>query len=343
MVSFLKSVKKSQGREEDLLNLVNELVSDENWIEITSKKDLQKMATFLCQLNYMAALKVFLLSCCKRIDKMPGDALFYFITRNSDLNISDSDFAKLDQEFSFFKTYLCPFALKKELYTEQLEKQNSIYLKKYNRTKEDLIDKLQFARTQRLEAEVKKTLEKLIEAFPEDPSFIKEKGLYFEKEAARVIEKSNKAYSVKKRSISTPPQHTPLFNADEVYEVIKGSFKSNDLIYLLEIFLLAGEDETALKIINQNISLKDIYFWNFVELLIVKKRYLEALAEIKNMKDVKTTDDQFNYYYFTAICLWNLNDKQTALDTMKSISKVKPNFKQTQVYLNLWQFNDEVA
>ncbi len=343
MVSFLNAVKKSKADEEVIALLMNEYLSDENWIELTSRKDIQKISTFLCQINHMVALKTLILTCFKRVDKMPGDALFYFISKNTELNISESIFAKLDQEYSFFKTYLCPFALKKDFYLEQFEKQHSIYLKRYNRTKEDLVDKLQFARTQRLEAEVKKTLEKLIEAFPEDPSFVKEKGLYFEKEAARIIDKNTKFYADHKKSSHSLPNYTPLFNANEVYEVIKGDFEGQNLVYLLEIFLLAGEDETALKIINKNKSLKIDFFWNFIDLLIVKKRYLEALAEIKEMKDIKTTDDQFNYYYFTAICLWNLNDKQTALDTMKSIAKIKPQFKQTQIYLNLWQYSNEVA
>lgn len=342
MASFISSVKKSSGSETDILHLVNSFTEDENWVEVTSKKEIQKVATFLCQMDHMAALKKLLVKCFKRIDKIPGDALFYFITKNSEIHIAQSVFSTLDFEYSFFKTYMCPFSLDTEMYAEQIAKQQSIYLQKFERTKADLLDKLQFARTQRLEVEVKKTLEKLIEAFPEDPSFIKEKGQYFEKEAAKVIDRGNITYSDKKKN-QMLPNHTPLFNAEEVYEAIKGDFTEKNLSYLLEIFLVSGEDETAIKIMNENIILKKLYFWNFIELSIVKQRFLEALALIKEMNELKTTEDEFNYYYFTAICLWHLNDKQTALDTMRSIAKVKPHFKQTQIYLNLWQHHDEVA
>lgn len=343
MASLLSSLKKTNGSAEEILATVVTTISETNWIEITSKKEIQKISTFLCQINHMEALRALLVKCFKQTDKIPGDALFYFISKNSNINITQSVFAKLDQEYSFFKIYACPYHLAKELYADQIVKQRNIYLQRYNKTKEDLIDKLQFARTQRLEAEVKKTLEKLIEAFPEDPNFVKEKGLYFEKEAARVIEKNSKKISEKHKYSSNIPQYTPLFNAEEVYHVIMNEFKGENLVYLLEIFLMAGEDEIAIKIISQNNELKIKYFWNFIELLIVKQRYLEALAQIKEMKEIKRTEDEFNYYYFTAICLWYLNDKQTALDTMRSIAKVKPHFKQTQIYLNLWQHHDEVA
>lgn len=343
MASILSSIKKTEGSAEDILNIVRQFLSDSEWIETTSKKEIQKVSTFLCQINHMDALKELLVQCFQRLDKMPGDALFYFISRNSDINIHESVFSKLDQEYSFFKTYANPYYISEEHYSEFIEKQKDIYQQKYNKTKEDLIDKLQFARTQRLEAEVKKTLEKLIEAFPEDPNFVKEKGHYFEKEAARVIDKSTRNLSEKKKQIANLPQHTPLFNAEEVYDVIKDNFTDENQVYLLEIFLMAGEEDIAIKIINQNNELQSTFFWNFIELLIVKQRYLEALAQIKEMKDLKTTDAEFNYYYFTAICLWSLNDKQTALDTMRSIAKVKPHFKQTQIYLNLWQHHDEVA
>lgn len=343
MASFISSVKKTSGSQEDILNLINDFIQDENWVEMTSKKEIQKIATFLCQMNHMTALKKLLLKCFKRFDKIPGDALFFFIIKNSELNIADSLFSALDYEYSFFKTYMCPFSLDKELYSEQVEKQHSIYQQKFNRTKEDLVDKLQFARTQRLEAEVKKTLEKLIEAFPEDPSFVKEKGQYFEKEAGNVIDKGMKVYSEFKKQDFKIENHTPLFNADEVFEAIKNDFSADKMHYLLEIFLVSGEDDTAIRIMNENEDLKKIYFWNFIELSIVKQRHLEALALIKEMKELKTTEDEFNYYYFTAICLWHLNDKQTALDTMRSIARVKPHFKQTQIYLNLWQHFDEVA
>ncbi len=343
MASFLSLVKKTSGSEAEILKVISELARDENWVEVTSRKELQQIATFLCQMQHTSALKILLLLCFKQLEKMPGDALFYFITANSKINIAQSFFSILDSEFAFFKTYLCPFNLAPEMYDEQVTKQYNVYLKKFNRTKEDLIDKLQFARTQRLEAEVKKTLEKLIEAFPQDPSFVKEKGQYFEKEAGNVIDKGMKAFADLKKQDLKAEHHTPLFNADEVYQAIKNDFNEENLNYLLEIFLVSGEDETAIQIMNEHIFLKKIYFWNFIELSVVKQRYLEALALIKDMKELKTTEDEFNYYYFTAICLWHLNDKQTALDTMRSIARVKPHFKQTQIYLNLWQHHDEVA
>jgi hypothetical protein len=343
MSSFLNMVKKTKGSSSEIQSLVDHLISDENWIEVTSKKDIQKIATFLCQINHMGGLKKLLLKCISQIDKIPGDALFYFITKNSDINIAKNIFEPLDQEYSFYKTYLCPFSLAKESHAEQIAKQYDLYYQKYSKTKEALIDKLQFARTQRLEVEVKKTLEKLIEAFPEDPSFVEEKGKYFEKEAARVIDKNIKAYSNKNKFNQQEENYTPLFNGEEIYNIIKNEFGEEQESYLLEIFLMSGEDEVAIKILNQNENLRKQYIWNYIELLINQKRFLESLAQIKEMTTLRNAEDEFNYYYFTAICLWALNDKQTALETMRSIAKIKPHFKQTQLYLNLWQHYDEVA
>lgn len=343
MITFFNLVKKSDGSKKAISEILHKIINEDDWIEMTSKKDIQKISTFLCQMNHMNALKDLLLRCFKRPDKTPGDALFFFISINSNIDINSSVISELDNEYSFFKTYLCPYSLNKDLYSELLSKQFNVYFQKYNKTKEDLIDKLQFARSQRLEVEVKKTLEKLIEAFPEDPSFVEEKGRYFEKEAAKVIDKSSKAFANSKNMESLTPIYTPLYNAEDVYNVIKGEFSEQNFSYLLEIFLIAGEDEIAIKILNEHEKLRKTYFWDHVEILIYKKRFLEALAQIKEMTELKSNDDEFNYYYFTSVCLWSLNDKKTALETMKSIAKVRPQFRQTQIYLNLWQQHDEVA
>ncbi len=346
MKSFFDAVKNSTGTSEDILNITQLLIRDTTWIEMSPKKEIARISTFLCQSKNFEALKLLLLCSLKKPEKIPGDALLYFTSMNSNLDIQNSVFMSLHKQDPIFKNYLCPYTLKPELYEHKIKEQYNTYYKKYLKTKEELVDKLQFARSQRLEVEVKKTLEKLIEAFPNDPSFIAEKSKYFEKEAARVIDKSNKSLEKLKSTSDNYHQaqnHIQSFNAEEVYNAINSFFDDKQTEYLMEIFMLASEDDTVVFILDQNESLKNKHFWTYVELLISKRRYIEALSQIKEANKTNSTDDEFNYYYFSAICLWNLNDKSTAIDIMKSISKVKPNFKQTLFYINIWQRHSDVA
>ncbi len=345
MSSYFDAIKKSSRSESDIFDITFNLIQSSSWIELTSKKDISRISTFLCQVQNFEALKQLLLCCLKKPEKIPGDALLYFISHHSTLNLNNSVFMELHKHEPYFKNYLCPFAIRPEFYELSLKEQYNTYLKKYLKTKEELVDKLQFARSQRLEVEVKKTLEKLIEAFPDDPSFIEEKGKYFEKEAARVIDKSNRSLvNEKNKSNSYDSQRrTPLFNAEEVLNAIQSYFNEDQKEYLMEVFLLAGEEDVVIQILDQQKILKEKYFWIYTELLISKRRYIEALSQVKESNKTETADDQFNYYYFSAICLWNLNDKANALEIIQSIAKVKPNFKQTIFFLNLWQRHSEVA
>lgn len=346
MNSFFDAVKKSTGKSEDILNIIQILVRDETWITMSAKKEIARISVFLCQTKNFEALKLLLLCSLKKSEKIPGDALVYFMSMNSNLDIQNSVFITLHKQDPIFKNYLCPYALKPELYELKIKEQYNIYYKKYLKTKEELIDKLQFARSQRLEVEVKKTLEKLIEAFPNDPSFLEEKSKYFEKEAAKVIDKSHKSIQKKKPLVDDffdLQNQIQLFNSEEVYNAIKDSFNENQVEHLMEVFMMASEDDTVVFILDRHPKLKDKHFWTYIQLLVAKRRYIEALSQVKEANKINTPDDEFNYYYFSAICLWNLNDKSTALEIMKSIAKVKPNFKQTLFYINLWQRHSDVA
>ena len=343
MRNFFKKIRNSNLSSQEIISALNESLSEKDWIEITSKKDIEKISTFLCQINNFEALKILLLECTNKIDKMPGDALLFFLISTIEFSSYSQTIKKLDHDYNIFKVYMNPYHLDKMSFEEELSEQIQIYTKKYERTKDDLLDKLQFARSQRLEAEVKKTLEKLIEAFPGDSGFIEEKASYFEKEAAQIISKSAKHYS-KKITNEYKPDFAPLlFNADEIYQTIKNEFKNEHIKYLLEIFLCANELEIVLKIFNENKVLLKNNFWLFVDTLVHKNLFLEALSLIKDNEEHLRTEDQFNHYYYMAICLWYLNDRQSAIETMKSIAASKPNFKQTLLYLNSWLNNEKVA
>lgn len=344
MNSFFQSIKKTSGHHNDVLQILLSLSRDKMWIELTSKKEIYKISVFLFQTKNFLALKELLLCCLKKPEKIPGDSLLYFLSFNPEIDVYNSVFMEFHNQKPIFKNYLCPYSLNPKVYDNRIKEQQQTYLKKYLKTKEDLIDKFQFAKSQRLEAEVKKTLEKLLEAFPNDPNLVDEKGIYIEKEAARVIEKSHKNLNKNSNQNLFDPQ-TQSYRQDSVtiYNLIKDDFNENQQELLMEMFLLSSDEDIVVHIIDQNSKLKQKYFWTYIELLVEKRRFIEALSQIKDFTVIRSSEDQFHYYYFSAICLWNLQDKSSALNIMKSIAKVKPNFKQTFFYLNLWQRHSDVA
>lgn len=345
MKEFFYQIKKTDLSESAILNLLKKMIVDEKIIEQSPKKELAQISTFLWQIKHYKALQFFLENSFDKVSNMPGHTLFHFVQFfkkiNSELNVQV--FVELNDHIDLFKVYNTPFLVNGEAFEEPQNQQLEIFERRYNEIKEDLIDKLEFARTQRLDKEAKKTLDKLLEAFPNDPRFVTEKQMLFEKEAAKIIEShSKKQKSSRSRGVIIEPKKE---STSHLYQLFADSFTPENFIHLIEIFILAHENETVVEIFEDKPNLKTEHFWLYIEHLIKIERYLEALAELKKHQESLhvSTDSIFTFYYYHAICLWYLNDRKLAIEIMKAVQKTKPDFRQTNFYINLWQHYEKVG
>lgn len=165
----------------------------------------------------------------------------------------------------------------------------------------------------------------------------------YEHEAAKVIETHSRPQHLNRRA--APPVEPKRESTSPLFKLFKDSFTKDNLIYLIELFILANENETVIEIFEANPEIKKNNFWLYIEHLIKIDRYLEALAELKkNETHIRSsTESVFTFYYYHAICLWYLNDKTTAFEIMKAIQKTRPHFRQTTFYINLWQHHEKVG
>lgn len=345
MREFFDKVKETNLDAENIQTVLQQFVYEEKIIEQTSKKDLAQIAIFLWQTKNFSALQFFLEKAFNKVTNMPSEILFHFIHyfKHQNPEIDLNVFTELDEHLNVFKVYNCPYKIKGEVFEEKQTEQIEVFEKRYSEIKEDLVDKLEFARSQRLDKEAKKTLDKLLEAFPNDPRFVTEQKRMFEHEAAKVIESHSKPLNSRKSStIVLEPKKE---STSPIYKLFLSSFKKENLIHLIELFILANENETVIEIFDAHPEIKKNNFWLYIEHLVKIERYLEALAELKkNQKDIRTsTEGVFTFYYYHAICLWYLNDKTTAFEIMKAIHKTRPYFRQTTFYINLWQHHEKVG
>ncbi|MCO5113802.1 MAG: hypothetical protein M9899_06475 [Bdellovibrionaceae bacterium] len=345
MKDFFYQIKKTDLSENAVFDVLQTMITEDSIIEQIPKKELAQISTFLWQVKHYRALKFFLVSCFNKPGNIPGNALFHFVHffRHSNPEVNAQVFVDLNDYLNIVKTHNTPFTIHDKVFEEAKTQQLEIFERRYNEIKTDLVDKLEFARTQRLDKEAKKTLDKLLEAFPNDPRFVNEKQKLFEKEAARIIE----THSKRKKSRSATPSILEFKkeSTSPIYHLFKDSFNDENMIHLIEAFILAHENETVVEIFEQHPELKTQHFWLYIEHLIKIERYLEALAELRKHQETQGTmsDSIFTFYYYHAICLWYLNDKKHAIEIMKAIQKTKPDFRQTSFYLNLWQHHDQVG
>lgn len=345
MKDFFYQIKKTDLSEASIFDVLEKLVKEDSIIEQVPKKELAQISTFLWQIKHYRGLQFFLIHAFNKPGNIPGNALFHFVNyfKPSNPDIDTQVFIELNDYLNIFKTYNTPFHIHGKSFEEARNQQLEIFEKRYNEIKTDLVDKLEFARTQRLDKEAKKTLDKLLEAFPNDPRFVNEKQKLFEKEAAKIIETHSKRK--KNRSSSPSILEFKKESTSHIYQLFKDSFNENNINHLLDIFILAHENETVVEIFDQHPKLKTMHFWLYIDHLIKIERYLEALAELKKHQEgaESMSDSIFTFYYYHAICLWYLNDKKLAIEIMKAIQKTKPDFRQTSFYLNLWQHHEQVG
>lgn len=345
MKDFFYQVKKTDLSENAIFDILEKFIVQDQIIEQTPKKELAQITTFLWQIQHYKALQFFLKHAFKKPANLPGNALFHFVHffKASNPTLDTQIFVDLNEELNMFKVYNTPFFVKGKVFEEAQNQQLEIFEKRYSEIKEDLIDKLEFARSQRLDKEAKKTLDKLLEAFPNDPRFVTEKQRLFEKEAANIIETHSKRR--KNNRSANPAFEQRKESTSHLYQLFLDSFDDTNLHHLVEIFILAHENETVVEMFEKHPDLKIQHFWLYIEHLIKIERYLEALAELKNHQENSqaSSDSIFTFYYYHAICLWYLNDKKIATEIMKAIQKTKPYFRQTSFYLNLWQHHEKAG
>lgn len=101
--------------------------------------------------------------------------------------------------------------------------------------------------------------------------------------------------------------------------------------------------EAALRItesaLNGNSQMRPSWIWLKLEILFQLRRHVDVLNLIGGLEVEWSNDPQatFALLYIQASCLWELSQKQQAIEIMESVCIARPNFRSARILLAEWR------
>jgi hypothetical protein len=203
--------------------------------------------------------------------------------------------------------------------------------------RKDLIQKFELFSSQGLIEPAKTTIRKLERVFPKDPEIAKLTAKFKEKDAENIFDKHK---SKKSRLIYKPKPEPDMVMVEKgLSRFIRREINNltgfePDLVVMcifMEMHELALELFHSPEIIDQNI-------WLYVEVLILNRRNLEVLTLLPAIeKGYSNSPDTFLACTFLrSLALWNLGEKNTAIEVLQAVVEIKPNYRSSDVLLAEW-------
>ncbi|MGE4132463.1 MAG: tol-pal system YbgF family protein [Bdellovibrionales bacterium] len=206
--------------------------------------------------------------------------------------------------------------------------------------KETMLEKFQFLHNQRLTEQAGRVLRRMLDLFPEDNSLKKMKADFDEQWARDVLsnhiatlsnEKIERA--VQEKSSSDEEMLASFLAAGEKIAMEHREFAAD----LAVGFLFMQDYMRSLEILPWA-SPTVANEWLRTELLVLARRFVEAL-DLLNQMEVRYANDPetaFAVSYMRAMCFRELGQKDAALEIMRSIARVRPNYRSAQALIQDW-------
>lgn len=206
----------------------------------------------------------------------------------------------------------------------------------------DLQRQLDYARVNRLFSQEKRLLDEIQAFDPNDSELSREKDLFEYREAQEIVENAL-AHSPPKAEIEKKFSQLP----PELKKVAKPIIKrvrelaakaSEPLLYDLALMLIFMDlHEEGIKLLDGRRESSRID-WLLLETLILGGQFAAALGEVENL-EVKYAGDAeapFALTYARARALWGLGDTVTAIELIKSLTRVRPTYRSANTLLQQW-------
>lgn len=206
----------------------------------------------------------------------------------------------------------------------------------------DLQRQLDYARVNRLMSQEKRLLDEIQAFDPGDAELSREKNLFEFREAQEIVENAlahspPKAEIERKFSRLSPELRAA---ADPILKrVQKLALKANEPeLYDLALMLIFMDlhDEGIALLEKRRLSAR--IDWLLLETLILGRQYAAALGEVESL-EVKYAGDSeapFALTYTRARALWGLGDTVTAIELMRSLTRVRPTYRSANTLLQQW-------
>jgi len=266
---------------------------------------------------------------CARANLQPGNSIIESLIKGLkkqkalDELIASKGFDKWDSRLT---------GMRNELLEQKLE-----HNKKF---KENMVEKFEFLRNQRMTEQAGKVLKRLIELYPEDKA-LNEMRHRFDEDRAREILSTHMATlqtEAMERTRTAPSTTDEAMLKLFLEEGEKAAFDHRQFAFDLAVAFWFLEDHMrALEILEYappSLSTD----WMRAECLFAARRFLEALEQI-NLLEIKYIDDPettFAVSYLRAQCLFALGQQSSALEILQSIVRVRANYRSAHALILDW-------
>jgi len=206
-----------------------------------------------------------------------------------------------------------------------------------------LLERLAFIQKQQgMLSEEKEIIEKLIRLNPLNKDYQKLKKDVKEKEALLIIQSQrktkNKKQSLKNDFFKLNLNHSKDIKKEWLDVINRLAIKDVTKIKNLAFFLyFCDYPKSAIEILEKNISQSTDY-WFYLDWLLEAKQFSKGL-NIVNYLFSRTENSQFDFLpllYIKAKFLYALGQYSLAIECLKEISQVYPDYKNINYFLNKW-------
>ncbi|HAG92154.1 MAG TPA: hypothetical protein DCL41_09790 [Bdellovibrionales bacterium] len=196
--------------------------------------------------------------------------------------------------------------------------------------REELIEKFEFLKNQRLDLEARQVLRGLIESFPDDPTIKDLESNFLELQAREMLSNVDLSHEETKTYIPRFSEEEKKFLHQLRDHALNDQASSPKNLVEVAYFLMFIEDfESALKLINFKSELSFNEYWLKAELLKLGRRFVEALEWADEILKLFSGEPEtlVACLYFKAEVFSEMKQNSKALEILESISKVRPGYR----------------
>ncbi len=208
------------------------------------------------------------------------------------------------------------------------------------KAKENLLEKFNFLRNQRLVEQAGRVLRRMIELYPHDRELKKIKAEFDEQWARDVLSSHMASLTSDKfdRTVTAISQHDDEMMTCFIQEGKKLAENNPEIGTDLAIAcMFMSEYKRGLEIL-QFAPETPANEWMRVEFLFYARRFVEAMEQLNHL-EIQYVDDPetaFAVSYLRARCFRELGQQDAALEILKSIARVRPHYRSAQALIQEW-------
>lgn len=217
----------------------------------------------------------------------------------------------------------------------------------FEKRKDEIRDKLQFLRANRLQEQEKQAIEEFKAIAPQDPQVIREMESYDMRWAREVLSRrapledaSAEELQVRSERLTPEQEASKTLLVARTKELAKSSPQAAyDLALSLHFMDFNSEALEVLSVSPPSPSAD----WLRLELMILARKFVDVLGEASILEARYASDPEaaFAITYARARALKGLGQVELATDLLRSLVRVRPSYKSAQSLLMDWSGGDE--